>query len=196
MEIIKFISKIVDLIGVKHLAIKLFPLLKRSFFASFRETTVELGYAGFSPNPKVLDHIKNRTIILSEKSSEKCHGDIRFQILEGIENGESITDLTTRIQTVFSGSRFEAERIARNETITSMKLGRLDAYEQAGVWGRQWMTHFDKRTCEICKKLNGQIAKTGEWFKHPITGEDILNDQAHIMCRCSTVAVLKDPNKD
>ena len=183
-------------IGIKDMAKKLFPFLRRSFFDSFNEKTEEIGFGGTKADQKVLEHIKNRIIILSEKSSNKLTGDLRFQILESRENNESITELTNRIQTVFSGTRYEAERIARNETITAMKLGQLDAYEQAGVWGRQWIAAMNnKRTCDVCKKLNGQVAKTGEWFKHPITGEDLINDMGHIQCRCSTIAIIDNPDE-
>lgn len=189
------IYKLIGLVKVKSILDRLFPFIKIGFNNSFYDQLELLGgYAGFKPNPVVLDDLRDRVIVLSRKSQEALHGDLSYHLMEGMQQGESITEMTTRLNKIFDLNRSKVEVIARNEIIISQKVGTLEAYDKAGVWGRKWITAMNNpRTCEICKKLNGQICKNGEWFEHPETGEDILYDQAHPQCRCTTVAVLDKP---
>lgn len=190
---LKSVLKLIGSVKITSILDRLFPHVKDSFIKAFTRTQVEYGFEHNKPNPIVLKDLKDRTIILSKKSQDALHGDLSFQLTEGLQNGESITQLTTRLKKIFDMSRKKVEVIARNEIIISQKVGTLEAYDKAGVWGRKWMTHKDKRTCKHCLALDGQICKNGEWFKHPETGEDLIHDMCHIQCRCTTLAVFKKP---
>jgi SPP1 gp7 family putative phage head morphogenesis protein len=184
------------LIGVKDIAEKLYPTLKLAFTGAFKGITAEFGSAGTKPNPLVLDNIKDRIIILSEKSQEKLHGDLRYQLLEGIQNNESITDLKKRIKTVFSGTDAEVERIARTETIRASKAGHEEGFIKSGVWGKEWLAAINnKRTCKLCRSLNGQQVPVGDNFINTIDGSEIAGNMAHPNCRCGIKAVINDPTE-
>lgn len=190
---LSIIDKIIGSISVESIKRLLYADMKNSFVAVYRDTQSEYGWMKIMPDPKAIKDLEQRAIILSQSTTDRLKGNLRYSILEGMQAGEGADAVSRRIKDVFEGDTVNTERIARNEIIVSSKAGRLEAYEAAGVWGRRWLTVKGDRTCKICKALDGQIAKTGEWFKHPDTGDDIMNDQVHIMCRCSTVPIMEAP---
>ena len=194
----KFLDRIIKIIGIKDLYKQIYPHIKLSFLFGFRNGEIEVlgGYGESKPDPEVLQAIKDRVIVLSESSAEKLHGDLRYQILEGIQNKESITEIKQRIKTIYDGKDHEVERIARTETIRAQKAGTEESYKQAGVWGKQWLAAMgNKRTCDRCKALNGQIVPVGENFINPSDGSEVIGNMCHPNCRCSIISVFKDPNK-
>lgn len=193
---IKIIDKIVQFTGIKSIFARLFPLTKRAFIESFGKTiiSIEGDHKEFKPDPLTIKNLKERAIILSQKTKDSLVGDLRYQLIDAMQHGEGITQITSRLEHVFKMSRQKCEVVARNEILTSQKAGKIEAYEKCGCWGREWVAATNNaRTCAICKKLDGQICKNGEWFKHPDTGEDLLYDMAHIQCRCTTIAIMDEP---
>lgn len=173
---------------------RLYPNVKEAFLTLFNDTKTDFGFGRIMPDPLAITDIENRIIVLSQKTTDRLKGDLRYQILEGMRNNEGVDTVSQRIKEVFGKDTVNTERIARNEIITSSKAGRNEAYTAAGVWGREWMSVKGSRTCDICKTLDGQVAPMGEWFKHPDTGEDLIGDMAHIQCRCSTKPLMNEPN--
>lgn len=195
MNDLNVIEKIITSISADGIKRILYPDMEAAFVAVFRDTQSEYGWMKIAPDPRAIKDLENRAIVLSQKTESHLKSDLRYNLLEGMQAGEGSDKIANRLKTVFDTSDVDVSRIARNEVLISSKNGRTEAYEAAGVWGRQWMAAKGDRTCDVCKKLDGQIAKTGEWFKHPETGEDLISDMAHILCRCTSKVVFEDPNK-
>ena len=187
------IEKMLAVISATSVKNGLFPKVMDAFTSVFKDTQVTYKFKLGSPDPRAIKDLENRIIVLSQKTTDRLKGDLRFSLLEGMQEGEGADKLSRRIKDVFDGDEVNTERIARNEIINSSKAGTLEAYADAGVWGREWMTIPGDRTCAVCKKLNGRVAKMGTWFKSPITGDDLVNDSAHVLCRCSTKPIMDDP---
>lgn len=193
MADLTLIEKTIASINASSFVRRLFPKVKDAFKSMYKDTNITYGFKHGSPDPRAIKDLENRIIVLSEKTTDRLKGDLRFSLLEGMQEGEGVDKLSRRIKGVFDGDDVNTERIARNEIITSSKVGTLESYKDAGVWGRKWLAAPGGRTCDVCKRLNGKVAKLGTWFKSPITGDDLVNDMAHIQCRCTTVPVMDVP---
>jgi len=78
-----------------------------------------------------------------------------------------------------------AEMISRTEVTRASNFGKLHAYQKAGEKGKKvWITHFDERTCEICKRLDGQEVDLNANFSEKTSGWEGLAPPAHVRCRC------------
>lgn len=188
---IDFIDKITKSLTITSFSKFLLWRIPKTFKDSYTNTQIEYGFERSRPDPLALEDLRTREIILSDKTVANLSGNLRFELLEGLKNKEPIDDIKRRLDKIFKG--VNTERIARNEILTSQKIGRIKAYMDANIWGRKWIAAKGPRTCDICRKLNGQVAKMDEWFKDPKTGEDLINDMAHIQCRCTTIPLRKDP---
>lgn len=128
---------------------------------------------------------------------------ITSEITSGILQGESISKLADRFQTVTDADRVSAIRNARTFITAAENAGRQDAYnkaEEMGIKGlrKQWLATLDNRTRHSHQKLDGQTVGINEKFKSELGSEmmhpgdfeggkpgDIYN------CRCTMVTVEK-----
>lgn len=128
---------------------------------------------------------------------------ITSEITSGILQGESISKLADRFQTVTDADRVSAIRNARTFITAAENAGRQDAYnkaEEMGIKGlrKQWLATLDNRTRHSHQKLDGQTVGINEKFKSELGSEmmhpgdfeggkpgDIYN------CRCTMITVEK-----
>lgn len=87
---------------------------------------------------------------------------LEAQLNAGLHAGESIPELTERVQRVFAGTiretGYAARRIARTETIRAANFARLTQYSANRhiVEKKQWLAQLDSKTDEICAILHGE----------------------------------------
>ncbi len=94
--------------------------------------------------------------------------------------------------------------IARTETIKSSNYGTVEAWAQAGIEKKVWLTHFDERTCDWCADMSGKtvgirsnFAAMGAELPHTdeegktsimrLDYEDIYAPPLHANCRCTII---------
>jgi len=77
--------------------------------------------------------------VLSTKADQ-----LRRTLTEGLANRESMQKLASRVQSVYDSvltGGYQAEMIARTETIGSLNAGKMDAYSQGGVvQEKEWLS--------------------------------------------------------
>jgi len=96
-----------------------------------------------------------------------------------------VPDLTKRVGEIFdSREKWEAERIARTETIEAHNQADLLAYEQSGVVEYKEII-VEPDACEICTAVEGEKVLLSENFS---TGDD--SPPLHPNCRCSILPIL------
>lgn len=190
---LSIIEKIVGYISADSIKRILYPDMKAAFIAVFRDTQSEYGWMKIAPDPRAIKDLENRAIVLSQSTTDRLKGNLRYEILEGMQANEGVDKISRRLKDVFDGDTMNTERIARNEVILSSKNGRNEAYEAAGVWGSEWIAAKDDRTSDICKRMDGQIRKLGEDFVDEKTGERFSVAHGHIQCRCSEKPIMEKP---
>ena len=109
---------------------------------------------------------------------------LRVGLTQSMILGESIPQLTERINKNIDTAKYNAERIARTETKRVTYCAHNDAYEEMGVEELEYRcaNGGDSRTCSTCKEDNGKRYKRGEEPTLP----------RHPNCRCVYIPVVSD----
>lgn len=111
-------------------------------------------------------------------------------LAEGIEAGEGITDLTSRVKDTYGEfSNYRAELIARTEATAATNEGILEGYQQSNVVkGKEWVSTQDDRTRDEHLAMDGE----GHDGTVPLDGvfSNGLSEPSEPNCRCRIVAVI------
>ena len=132
-----------------------------------------------TPSTKQLDTfakawIAERSLTLAKSINKTTLEALRRELALGFEAGESIQQLTKRIEGYFEGNaRMRAEMVSRTEVISAFNEGHLHRYELEGVDKSEFYAAPD--ACEECLPLDGQVYITKE--AHGII-------PVHPNCRC------------
>lgn len=161
----------------------------------------------YRDNPK-LYHEPGKKVsraILEGKQKDWDKRRIQSVITQGILQGESIPNLTKRLESVTGGDHKAAIRNARTMMTGVQNAGRIDAQNRAKGMGipvrKQWLATLDSRTRHWHRDLDGVIVETDEPFVHAIPG----NPAAEIMfpgdteaapvdlynCRCTLLTAIR-----
>ena len=172
------------------------PIYERSLiigFASlFEETGEEIFWSVSDAEAQaflLMKNIKIKGIIQTIKNQ------IRIELMESYQNGETIDQIADRIRRVFNVSKSRARTIARTEIIGTANEGRHLAIGRSGFGERQWFTAMDERVRPQHRMMHGMKAKLGEpWVMPDSTSLRFPGDSngpAHqvINCRCIETVV-------
>jgi hypothetical protein len=173
----------------------------------------------FIDRPNVQDAIRNHTFDFARKVNETSAKRLSLTMATGMDAGESIPELTKRVQTVFGAIDpktgkpidperaiwWRSERIARTESARAISAGQELQWQETGVVSaKQWDAMGD--ACPFCLEMDGKITELGTAFWK--TGETMtvqFNDRPinlsfnylpvmgpplHPACRCSENPVL------
>lgn len=113
---------------------------------------------------------------------------LRIGLTQSMILGESIPQLTDRINRNIGTSQYNAERLARTETRRVTYVAQSEIWEENGVKELKYRcaNGGDNRTCDPCRSDNGKIYKKGEEPSLP----------RHPNCRCTYIPVAKDTFDD
>ena len=187
-----FLTKI---LSVKTFADKLKSKIVDAFTSSFDNTNKDFGFES-KPNPEIVDYLRDRQIILSQKTLDRLHGNLKLELVEGINNKESITDIKQRITPLFDNMEdYEIERIVRTEILNAQNVGVLESFKESGVVEYKiWKANIgNKRTGADSKRMHDQIQKLNDPFIDPLTGAECMNPPNRPNCRCFIVGSSELP---
>ena len=137
---------------------------------------------------------------------------LRAILADGIEKGESIPELTDRVQTWAGeegdekqGTKARARTIARTETARATVEGQIESFEESGVVaGKRWVVA--PNPCEFCEAVGKQVNAVGlrdNFFDKgsTISGakggtlqlnyESVQGAPLHPNCRCAVEPILR-----
>lgn len=152
------------------------------------------------PETKQLDEfartwILQRSLTLAKTINLTTMEALRRELSLGFEAGESIVQLSKRIEGYFTeNAQYRAEMISRTEVIAASNAGAVDRYEKEGIQKKEWFAALDERTRETHAAAHGQIVGINEDFKvggdsMPAPGQG--SDPAeNINCRCTVLPVV------
>jgi len=157
-------------------------------------------------NPRVQEFISKNADKFSFATNKTTIDSLRKQLIAGVKLGESIPELTKRVNKVFGfAEKYRATRIARTEILRSANMGAEFAYIQSGVVeGKEWL--ISAGACDFCiyvseemnqRELGDVWFSKGDKLELPdgqimrIDYGDIQNPPLHPQCKCAITAVLK-----
>lgn len=144
--------------------------------------------------PFVRQFIEQRTNQLAGPITQTTYDAIQSALVDGVEAGESIDDIATRVRSVFTqASETRAVTIARTEVIgayngaASLGASQLPADVVAG---QEWIATRDGRTREAHASADGQIIPIGASFDvggHQLAypGDPAGGASNVVNCRCT-----------
>ena len=128
-----------------------------------------------------LEWIKLRSLTLAKSINKTTLEALRNELSLGFEAGESIQQLTKRIEGYFTeNAKTRAEMISRTEVIASSNEGALHRFETEGVDKSEYM--ISPGACEVCIPYDGKIYATKD--SHGII-------PIHPNCRCVWLPVIE-----
>lgn len=144
-------------------------------------------------NPNIDKWLKKYAPKYSGEIEGTSYDELKAKLLEGWEAGESIPDLTKRVNEVFDGwEKWRAERLARTESIRGSNQGALETYRASGVVDRvMWLyTPLGEEDCKTCGPLDGKVVELGEDFFDADYGDGNAPPR-HCNCRCTVLPILE-----
>lgn len=153
------------------------------------------GGDAFATAPQAaLDFIKGRQNKLAE-TADAIHASVKEQIEAGGREGDTLNELTKRIESVFEGvGSGRAKTIARTETSAAFGFSQQDAMGRAGIAQKQWLCSGLPNVRPAHRAANGQTVAleepfivAGEELDYP--GDDNGSPENVINCRCVSIAV-------
>lgn len=145
------------------------------------------------PDPEVIDAVKRRENFIKD-ASKLIWEDIRANITEGLDNGESNAKLAARIREKFTGlSKHRSETIAQTETGIAYGYARQRAMAETGIPFKEWLTARDDKVRAQHVSADKQRVPVSDPFI--IDGESLMSPgdpsgsaENVINCRCVAVA--------
>jgi len=112
---------------------------------------------------------------------------LREGLTQSLIQGESIPQMSRRINEGLNKAYYKAERVARSETMRVYYSAEKEAYKENKIKELQfWATVPSERTCPECGELHTDTFKEGEEPMLPI----------HPNCRCRYLPIVPDILKD
>lgn len=145
-------------------------------------------------SPEVLRFLAEKEIRV-EKVNETILNNIRHQLLRGMAEGETVTELQDRVRHTFNVTRSRARTIARTEAAQTVNGARQLAMEAEGIERIEWITSGDAHVRPEHVLLDGEIRNLGDTFAPGVTlrhpGDMACQDASQIVnCRCTSGPVL------
>jgi len=136
--------------------------------------------------PDLLDEsartwIAERSLLLAKSINKTTMEAIRNELALGFEAGESIPQISKRIESYFTdNAKYRANMVSRTEVVTASNRGANDRYRKEGVKEVEWLASPD--ACAECASLDGAI--------FPIDSGP--RPSLHPHCRCKILSVIPD----
>ena len=141
----------------------------------------------------IKDNLVVTNVDLINNVSDTQRKDIIQTLNNGINNNESIPQITKKIRSVIDTSS-RAETIARTEVLRTFGLAQDQAAKDSSLFQyKKWITASDERVRCTHSPMNGQVTKIDDYFKLPACGnvpaEQMLVPRTgsaanSINCRC------------
>lgn len=129
--------------------------------------------------------IINERLNLIKGINDSTFKRIKKEILDGVNGGETIADISARIRGVYNFTNSRSVIIARTETATCINEATLEEFKQNQISMKEWVTSNDGRVRSECARAQAQ---------GPIpTDTNFVNGRATpgaISCRCCLSPVI------
>ena len=126
--------------------------------------------------------ILQRSLTLAKAINSTTMDAIRSALAEGFAEGESIQQLTKRIEGYFTeNAKQRAEMVSRTEVSTAANEGALHRYELSGIAKSEWLAN--PASCEECLAEDGKIYDTTD-------SHGLIPKHPHCTCTWSPVVSL------
>ena len=177
-------------------------VFKTGLAAGFLRIDIEIEGFDFTSDIESVAETVARSISQSNlinKTTQKELLEAINAIQTGLVEGDPWDVLRTNVRKIFKEAKgYRADAIAETAATGGFERGQLEAFREAGIDGRRWLTQRDSKVRASHQKLDGEIAKIHEVFsnglKYPGDPEGPVAEV--IRCRCSTLPYSSENNPE
>lgn len=198
---------------IKRVGKKMGPSIRRQLARGGKWGMQAIGEAASSfdvMNVEIQNWMKTYVAHFAKITTQDMSDAFNAKMLEGLEAGESIPELTKRVNTYFENTleKHKAQTIARSESSRASHQGLVEGWKQSEVvTAKVWDAQSD--ACPFCEALEGTVvALESNFFEQgghmTVTGregqkltlnfgyEPVIAPPLHPNCVCSLLAVLQE----
>ena len=159
--------------------------------------TIGTGTSFDITNPRAQDILNGRNQRFKTHIAEQYWFNMKDSLTEGMQTGETIKQLTERVEHEMGKAVNNAQTIARTEVLPSYHEGQMEGMEQSGVVEKkEWMSAFADNSRDEHLGADGQIVTLdgyfevgGEYLRYP--GDPSGSASNIINCLCDMLPVLE-----
>ena len=142
---------------------------------------IPIAYEGPPPS-QAIKWAEKQGARLVTQMDEETQRRLAHTISQGIENKRGIPGLAKDIRADFTDmTKYRSELIARTETANALSTSSLDAMEDMGIDGKEWVTAGDDRVSDEC---SGNEAEGVIPVDQSFSG-GVMAPPQHPDCRCT-----------
>jgi HK97 family phage portal protein len=177
------------------------PMITNVLHTAGKEALKKIGVdAAFNLlDPRVVKWLEQKVLNLVTLTTTTSKEQLRAMLIDGIERGATIQEISKEIGTLFDGfADYRSTRIARTEVISAHNNGALEGYRQSEVVeGKEWLATFDDVTRESHAEMDGQVValdapfNVNGWLMQS-PGDPAGPAEEVINCRCTILPVMKE----
>ena len=135
----------------------------------------------YLPNdPKMVEMAKDAMVGEIKNLTGFYATGLKRELRTAWEKGETMPQITKRIQDVTGLAKNKAVTIARTETLRAGNAASIDRYKRVEVERVEWVSALDDRICEECESLHGKTFDI----------DNIPDLPVHPNCRCTVVPLI------
>jgi len=181
-----------------------------------RQALVEAGLAGdaltealrrLTSLPAMEDAIRSDAVRVSTLIDATTRRHLKNSLLQGLQNGETIRDLATRVEGYMQGSRAQAVVIARNAVGQTLSRARHEGQRATGMTHRIWVHSRGPG-----ERRPAHVAAEGYYTEHPVGMDEpfVINNvrlmfprdhsaghpEETVNCQCAAIAKRAAPGEE
>lgn len=190
-ELIRRAVEFIDTESVPRWRAAVQRLVQATGTASAQRLAAEIGISFDLLQPGLLEYTQREAAWLVTQIADTTKQAIRDALAQGLNEGESIPQMTRRLQESGAFSRSRAELIARTETTRVTNGGQRESLsdyvrENGGKATKRWLTARDERVRPEHVALEGEVRGIDDAFSNG------LQAPGEPGCRCTLVYALED----
>lgn len=197
------ITKLLNKEDEVNAVISVVDTIMQQLLATEGQQAAELVKSQFDPMKETTQEgLKKSMELLAKNYSDETLALLQDAIEQGLDEGESVTDIADRIQQVGDFSdEVRAERVARTEVFRTANYATAEAWKQSGVVSKKiWYTSESDKVCEDCEPMHGEVVGIDETYfdkgDQTATGKeldysDVGEPPLHPNCECYIRPVIE-----
>lgn len=119
-------------------------------------------------------------------NKQKLVNELNNTFTQGIILGEGSQKTIDKIAKKMNASKKNVERLVMTEQAFFNSASRQDCFAELEIEEYEIIVSYDKKTCDICKKMEGKHFKRSQWEV------GITAPPFHVRCRCDQIPYFND----
>jgi HK97 family phage portal protein len=143
------------------------PIMETLFEHQSRTAAAEIGKPELNPfNDTTRAAVKTSVQRMSESYNETTLSALESHINDGLQAGESLTDITKRVEEIYEWSdEKRAVTVAKTESFRTANDALKSAWQQSGVVKTvKWYTSQTSNVCPFCRAMDGKTVGIDDNF--------------------------------